>query len=142
MRNGASVRFVGSPLLFSDYNALPPENSKFFVKEIEANNAGLSADGFVHIKGCEKLDRIALNNCAYIEDEALQKLELRKDTLKVLEISQCKNVTDVGLRHLLTLSNLEKLVIHNLPYVKNPEKIATELRERLTKCDVEIKAAK
>jgi hypothetical protein len=63
LRNGACARFVNSPVLFCDYNVLPPENTKFFVKEIEATNAGINAEGFVHLKGCEKLDRIFLNDC-------------------------------------------------------------------------------
>lgn len=140
LRNGACAKFVGSPHLHCDYNLLPPENSKFFVKEIQAGeNAGINADGFAHIKGCEKLDRIALNNCSYITDEALEKLALRKDTLKVLEITDCKNITDEGLRYLKDLSNLEKLILRDLPYVKNPEKITSELKAKLVNCDIDFK---
>lgn len=139
LRNGGCVRFVGSPVLFCDYNMLPPENVKFFVKEIEATDAGISEYGFVHIKGCDKLDRISLISCPYITDEALQKMELRKDTLKVVEISQCKNITEAGLRYLGALNKLEKLVVRDLPYVKNVEKVELELKKILVNCDVDIK---
>lgn len=141
LRNGGCVRFVGSPALFCDYNTLPPENIKFFVKEIEATNAGINEDGFIHIKGCEKLDRISLTNCPYITDEALQKMDLRKDSLKVVEISQCKNITEEGLRYLGALNKLEKLVVRDLPYVKNVEKVELELKKILVNCDVDIKDA-
>jgi len=139
LRNGACARFVGSPVLFCDYNIIPPENIKFFVKEIEADNAGISSDGFVHVKGCEKLDRIAMNNCSYITDEALEKLVTRKDSLKVLEITNCKNITDDGLRTLKHLTKLEKLVARDLPYVKNGAKVQAELKEHLKNCEIDIK---
>lgn len=139
LKNGACVRFVGYPSLFCDYNSLPPENTKFQVKEIEANNAGINAEGFTHIKGCEKLDRIVLNGCSYINDEALYKLELRKDSLKVLELIGCKDITDEGLRSLQVLTKLEKLVIQGLPYVKDTKKAAEDLKKYLTNCVFEIK---
>lgn len=67
-------------------------------------------------------------------------LDLRKDSLKVLEILNCKNITEQGLKSLLNLALLERLVIKNAPYVKNATEIEKELRERLTKCHVDIKA--
>lgn len=126
-------------MLYCDYNGLPPENTKFLVKEIEANEAGISDAGFVHLKGCEKLDKIILNNCTYISDEGLQKLEYRKDSLKVLEITNCKNVTEDGLKSLQFLSKLEKLTVRNLPYVKNPAKVEEELKALLANCVIDIK---
>lgn len=138
LKNGACAKFVNSPILHCDYNVLPPENVKFFVKEIEARNAGLSADGFMHIKGCEKLDRISLTDCTYITDEALYKLEYRKDSLKFLEIVNCKNITEDGLRSLKVLSKLETLIARDLPYVSKPAEIAKELKEHLKNCEIVI----
>lgn len=139
MKNGACVRFVGYPHIFSDYNSLPPENTKFQVKEIEAKSAGINDEGFAHIKGCEKLDRIVLTECSYITDEALYKFELRKDSLKVVEIFGCKNITEDGIKSLQTLTKLEKLTIQGLPYVKNTEQAAKDLKKYLTNCVVDIK---
>lgn len=139
LKNGACARFVGSPNLYCDYNSLPPENIKFILKEIEAKDAGINGEGFAHIKGCEKLDRISLNKCNYIDDDTLAKFELRKDSLKILEISHCKNITEDGLRHLQKLTNLSKLVVHDLPYVKDAEKISLELKQYLKNCDIDIK---
>jgi len=139
LKNGACARFVGSPLLFCDYNTLPPENTKFQVKEFEADDAGINSEGFAHLKGCEKLDRIVLKNCSYVTDEALYKLEMRKDSLRILEISKCKNITEDGLRALQKLTKLEKLVAHELPYVKNIEQVQQELKQHLANCQIDIK---
>lgn len=78
-----------------------------------------------------------LKNCSYIEDDALEWLSVRKDSLKHLEIEDCKNITDVGLRSLKNL-NLSTLSVKNLPYVKDVEGITKELKESLKNCEVTI----
>lgn len=116
---------------------LPPENTKFFVEEILAENAGISHIGFPHIKGCTKLSKIVLKDCGYIEDEALRFFALRKDSLKHVEIVDCKNLTEVGLRSLKGL-NLNTLIVKNLPYVKDIAAVEAELKESLKNCQIEI----
>lgn len=139
MRNGACARLTSNAaILHCDYNAIPPESTKFFIKEIEATGSGISGIGFPHLKGCVKLDRISLNNCTYIEDEALYQLVDCKDSLKILEIDGCKNITDDGVRSLAKLTNLQKLVLNNLPYVKNFETLEKELKDALKECDISI----
>lgn len=143
MRNGACVKLAGHAAILCDYNSLPPENVKFIVKEIHGNeNSGLNSAGFVHIKGCEQLDTIKFNNCSYIENDALSRLVMRKDSLKVVEITQCKNITDDGLRYLGDLTKLERIVARDLPYVKSPERIQEELKSKLPKCAVDIKSGR
>lgn len=137
LRNGSCVKFVNAKDKLCDYNLLPPENSKFFVKEILAEDSGISHIGFPHIRGCEKLDKIVLNNCSYIEDEALKWLSLRKDSLKHLEVINCKNITDEGLRSLKALK-LEKLIAKNLPYVKDVDGVREELVKAMPGCVIEI----
>lgn len=129
---------MNSPITHCDYNALPPENTKFLVKEIIAKKAGINDDGFAHVKGCEKLDRISLTECSYITDETLARLETRKDSLKSLEIVGCKNITDEGLRSIKKLLNLEMLVARNLPYVNQKAEIAKELQEHLKNCKIVV----
>ncbi|CAO1412901.1 unnamed protein product [Diamesa serratosioi] len=139
LRNGACARLTSnSTILHCDYNAIPPESTKFFIKEIEAIDSGISGIGFPHLKGCVKLDRISLNNCTYIEDEALYQLEDCKASLKILEINGCKNITDDGVRSLAKLTNLQKLVLSNLPYVKDFKSLEKELKEALKECDITI----
>ncbi|KAG5667814.1 hypothetical protein PVAND_015783 [Polypedilum vanderplanki] len=137
LRNGSCVKILNVKEPLCDYNLLPPENAKFFVQEILAENAGISHIGFPHIKGCMKLEKIVLNSCGYIEDEALQLLHLRKETLKHLELINCKNLTEVGLRSLKNL-NLTTLVIKNVPYVKDIATIENELKESLKNCKIQI----
>lgn len=141
LRNGACALFAGYPKLLCDYNSLPPENIKFQIKEIEATNAGISPEGFVHLKGCEKLDRIMLNNCSYVTDDALAKLEYCKDSLKVLEIVKC-DITNSGLRSLKNLTNLKKLTVSDVGALDKPDEIAAELKMHLKNCQVDIKASK
>lgn len=139
MKNGACVQLAGFPKLLCDYNILPPENQKFIVKEIIADNAGINTDGFAHVKGCEKLDTVKLTNCTYVEDSTLDQLLARKDSLKVLEIIKCKNITDEGLKTLGGLTNLQKLVVSDLPYLKNAAKVQEELKAILKNCEIDIK---
>jgi ATP synthase, H+ transporting, mitochondrial F0 complex, subunit s len=159
LRNGGCVKFQGYAKPLCDYNLLPPENTKFKVKEIAADNSGkikiiltnsiclhfqtgnfsgLNAEGFDHIKGCEFLDSIILKNCSYIDDDALGKLVFRKDSLKHLEIDQCKSITEDGLKTLIALSNLKKLVIKDLPYVKNINVVGDQLKSSLKNCEIVI----
>lgn len=125
--------------MFCDYNALPPENSKFLIKEIEARNAGINATGFEHLKGCLKIDRIFLEDCSYITDEALEKLVYRKDSLKILEIIRC-DITDEGLKSLKVLDKLEKLAVSGVAALKDPEGVANQLKQHLKNCLIDIKA--
>lgn len=64
-------------------------------------------------------------------------LDLRKDSLVHLEIIDCKNLTDEGLRSLKVL-NLKSLTVKNLPYVKDPEGVTKELKESLLNCEIDI----
>lgn len=129
---------MDSPILHCDYNSLPPENQKFVIREILAKGAGINSDGFVHLKGCEKINKIVLDNCSYITDEALEKLVSRKDSLKELEISQC-DISDEGLKSLKVLSNLEKLTVREIPDLKDPEGVTKQLKEHLKNCVIDIK---
>jgi H+-transporting ATP synthase F0 complex subunit s len=131
------VKFANSPERLCDYNLLPPENTKFLVQEILAEDAGISYVGFPHIKGCTGLQKIVLKNCGYIEDEALKLFDLRRDSLKHVELVDCKNITEVGLRSLKGL-NLSSLVIRNVPYVKDLPAVESELRESMKNCNIVI----
>ena len=53
--------------------------------------------------GCKYIEDIKLVRCSYIENEALSLLSIIKESLKSLEVVECKNITDEGLHHLLDL---------------------------------------
>lgn len=77
-----------------------------------------------------------------MENEALPKLSNLKDSLLELEITGCYNVIDDGLLSLKELSNLKKLTIENLPYVKDMNTVEKELRTALNSCAIQIKCKK
>lgn len=81
---------------------------------------------------------MVLKNCGYIDDEAIKLLWYRRDTLKYLEIENCKNLTDEGLRSLKDF-DLKTLIVRNVPYVKNVEAITQELKDNMKNCNVDIK---
>lgn len=138
LKNGGAVRFQNFPsILFSNYNALPGE-MKLPVIEIDGTNSSIMDIGFDHLKNCDMIENIKLIQCKYLENEALEKLDHVKKSLKFLEISGCFNINEAGLMSLTGLTNLEKLVVNNLPYVKDFDKIKKELKEKLPKCSVHI----
>ena len=52
---------------------------------------------FVLTENVKELQKVRLHHCAYLEDAAIERLVLLKDSLRHLEISSCGDVTDDGL---------------------------------------------
>lgn len=100
------------------------------------------AMGFDHFKDCTAIRKISLKSCRYMENEALAKLELLKDSLVELEINGCYNIVDEGLLTLKLLKKLNKLTIVNLPYVKDMKAVETELQKALPTCVIAITSKK
>lgn len=48
LRNGAFVRWKSSSKLVTDYNALPSTAGDYHIEAVEANDAGISYEGFPH----------------------------------------------------------------------------------------------
>ncbi|KAF2900692.1 hypothetical protein ILUMI_05495 [Ignelater luminosus] len=136
LRNGASVKWTSAKEFLADYNELPPENIKLYIKEVDATDSSISHYGFPHFAGCKHIDKIILHKCGYLENEALPQLKPLKNTLKYLQISSCGNITEPGLNSLTELNNLEKLIIADLPYVKDKEGVLKTLSNTLTKCNI------
>ena len=51
---------------------------------------------FCRSENVKGVRRIRLHHCAYLDDAALERLLLLKDSLRHLEISSCGDVTDDG----------------------------------------------
>ncbi|GLV31858.1 uncharacterized protein CBL_07618 [Carabus blaptoides fortunei] len=115
LRNGGSVQWTGSPSYVKDYNSLPREGSKFLIAKIDATGSSISHYGFLHLRGCEHIREIILDECSYLEDSALKQLSFVKNSLEHLEVSNCGNITDHGVLHLKDLSKLKTLQLYNLP---------------------------
>lgn len=140
LRNGACVKFVGEEKLFCDYNSLPPDTIPFTkkIKEIHGRDAGIITMGFSHLDGLDSVDLVHLEECKYINDKSIEKLEIIKDTLKTLEIIGCKNITDDGLLHAKKLINLKNFKAHNLPYVKDATKVMDDLHGAIPNCKLDF----
>ncbi|EAT39393.1 AAEL008790-PA [Aedes aegypti] len=139
LRNGARAKFVNIPHEQVNYNLLPNEKVSVLIEEFDGTDSGIMHIGFDHLKGLTRLRKIRLHNCVYLEDQALAKLRFVADTLEELEVSNCKNVTDFGLLSLKDLKKLKQLSTHNLPYVKNLQKVEEELKKSLPNCSMDLK---
>lgn len=139
LRNGARAKFVNVQHEQVNYNLLPNENVPVLIEEFDGTDSGIMHIGFDHLKNLTRLRKIRLHNCVYLEDQALTKLRFVAQTLEVLEVSNCKNVTDYGLLALRDLKKLKHLSTHNLPYVKNIQKVEEELRKALPECNMDLK---
>ncbi|XP_076752231.1 ATP synthase subunit s, mitochondrial [Xylocopa sonorina] len=136
LRNGASVRWKGFSEQLTDYNAIPG-GGNYLIEAVEANNAGICDVGFRHFEGCKYIKKVKLENCKYIDNNALRYLSLLQDSLTNLEIINCKSVDDDGLFKLKVLKNLETLKIKGLPAVDN-NIVQKELTEALPSCKIDI----
>ncbi|KAK6635203.1 hypothetical protein RUM44_000454 [Polyplax serrata] len=142
LRNGAAVRFKGQPSLVSDYNVLMeieelPECSQFRVEEIYAKDVQLNFAGFEHMKGCKNVEKITLIKCRYINRACIIRMTYVKESLKYLEIRSCYNLRDDGLQELTAFSNLQKLILSDLPGVKRKAECKETLQRKLVNCDIQ-----
>lgn len=141
LKNGGFVKFENMKWT-NDYNALPAENYRYRIEEVDGTKSTIMAMGFDHFNNCAAIRKITLKSCRYMENEALEKLGHLKETLCELEIIGCYNVIDEGLLTLKQLKKLNKLTVENLPYVKDMQSVEKELRTDLAGCVIEIKTKK
>lgn len=139
LRNGGQIKWVGVADFLADYNQLPPESTKLYIQEVDASGSSIMHYGFPHFNGCKHIQKVTLHDCGYLYDEALNMLKPIDKTLTNLQVSSCGNITADGLLHLGTLENLKTLVIYDLPYVTNKEKVLSALKQKLPNCNIEYK---
>ncbi|MBN3288714.1 ATP5S synthase, partial [Polyodon spathula] len=97
--------------------------------------------GFDHLDGLEHVEEMKLCKCIYIEDaclERLSKVEKLQESLLRMELVSCGNVTDRGLLALHHLRNLERLLLSDLPGVREKDKTVQMLRTALPNLDIEL----
>ncbi|XP_050299287.1 ATP synthase subunit s, mitochondrial [Anthonomus grandis grandis] len=136
LRNGGKVKFVDAFESETDYNNLPKEEVQVKLQEIDATGSSIMANGFEHLKGCNHISKIILDQCSYLENEALEGLSYVKDSLLFLQVSRCGNITEQGLVHLLKLVKLRTLIIFGLPYLKDRKKMLDVLGKGLKTCQI------
>lgn len=84
--------------------------------------------------GCTELKKIILHNSTYIDDRAMKGMAYGKDTLTHVQVSECKGVTDEGVKELHVLNKLESLVLFKLASVESIQSCKEYLTTYLPKC--------
>lgn len=137
LKNGGAIRTLEEAgIRIDQYNALPPENVKFHVKEVDATEATIMKVGFEHFKGCSNIDTLILHKCLYLEEESLEGVVHLVHSLQTLHISACHNVTSKGLMVLGQLRNLRNLSISDMGNIRDLPAIRSKLQEMLPQCTV------
>ncbi|XP_041131651.1 ATP synthase subunit s, mitochondrial [Polyodon spathula] len=142
LRCGAKVRFQGFDRWQHDYNGLPTGPiGRYKIQAIDATESCIMYRGFDHLDGLEHVEEMKLCKCIYIEDaclERLSKVEKLQESLLRMELVSCGNVTDRGLLALHHLRNLERLLLSDLPGVREKDKTVQMLRTALPNLDIEL----
>ncbi|KAM6467419.1 ATP synthase subunit s, mitochondrial isoform 2-T4 [Liasis olivaceus] len=142
LRCGALVRYHGYDRWQQDYNALPMGPfEKYKIQAIDATESCIMNKGFDYLDGLKHLEEIKLCKCIYIEDECLQRISetpsLQKSLLRLFLIS-CGNVTDQGIIALHKLSNLEYLLLSDLPGIREKERTVQFLKKSMPALELEL----
>lgn len=135
IKNGGSIRFENMEKIFKDYNTLPNEDTELHVKEIYAFESSITTIGFDHLCNCRNVAKIVLHSCHEIDDGALNRLHFVKNSLTHLEIMNCPYIGDSGLLAVANLSNLKKIILHDLKSVKSMSNVELSLKKKLLNCE-------
>ncbi|XP_056393782.1 distal membrane-arm assembly complex protein 2-like isoform X5 [Hyla sarda] len=92
--------------------------------------------GLSNLEGLQELRELNLSRCHYIDDWALSRLHVFKDSLEVLSLAGCRQVTERGLATLHHLQNLKRLDLSDLPAVNNKGLVLILLEEVLPHCEI------
>ncbi|KAM7403524.1 hypothetical protein PAMA_004130 [Pampus argenteus] len=140
LRCGARVRFQGFEHWHHDHNGLPTGPlGRYKIQAIDATESCIMHRGFSHLDGLKYVEEIKFNKCIYIEDTCLERLSLIEDlqeSLYMMEVVSCGNVTDKGIIALHKLKNLEYLFLSDLPGIKDKQTTAGILQTALPRLDL------
>lgn len=137
LKNGGAIRIVeNADVVINQYNALPPENFKFRVKEVDASGASIMKVGLEHFKGCAYIDTVILHKCLHLEEDGLEGIVHLQNTLLFMEISVCHNITAKGLMVIGKLKNLKHLAISDMKGVDDLLSTKIKLQAMLPQCNV------
>ncbi|CAG5866756.1 unnamed protein product [Menidia menidia] len=140
LRCGAKVRFQGFDRWHQDYNGLPTGPlGRYKIQAIDATESCIMYKGFDHLDGLECVEEIKFSKCIYIEDTCLERLssiENMQESLYMMEVVSCGNVTDKGLIALHKLRNLGYLFLSDLPGIKDRQTTVGRLQTALPRLDV------
>lgn len=137
LKSGGRIQWKGFTHMEKDYNFLPKGDiSKYKLESIDATDTAVMSIGFLHLEGLTELKKMILDNCKYLNDDALVYLHFVKDSLNHLQLSSA-DVTDGGIQQLIILKNLKYLQLFNLPEVRNKKATLEMLKQSLPECEIE-----
>ncbi|KAH0551346.1 ATP synthase subunit s, mitochondrial [Cotesia glomerata] len=146
IRNGAAVKWkkISSnesridDKYLNNYDNLPKASGgmEYVIYGVDATDSGISHEGFPHFDGCKYIAEMKLVNCLYVGNQALNYLNLLKNSLEYLQIENCGLITDDGLHYLTELINLKTLKLRNLPTIKDKNLIQDKLCNELKDCKI------
>lgn len=141
IKNGGAIRFTGNPKVLVKQYDLLSDNFGFAlkIKEIDATDSSIMKLGFEHLKGCKAIDKIILNRCKLLENDSLSELQHVADTLRELHVISCYNMRDDGILLLKSFKNLKSLIIYDLPYVRDLNRVKDELVKEIPQCKIQLK---
>ncbi|XP_070698498.1 ATP synthase subunit s, mitochondrial [Pempheris klunzingeri] len=142
LRCGAKVRFQGFERWHNDYNGLPTGPlGRYKIQGIDATDSCIMHRGFDYLDGLKHVEEIKFSKCIYIEDTCLEKLssvENLQESLYMLEVVSCGNVTDKGLIALHKLRNLEYLFLSDLPGIRDKHTTVDRLQTALPRLEIAL----
>ncbi|KAG8013141.1 ATP synthase subunit s [Nibea albiflora] len=142
LRCGAKVRFQGFDRWQHDYNGLPTGPlGRYKIQAIDATESCIMYRGFDHLDGLKHLEEIKFNKCIYIEDACLERLssiENLQESLYMMEVVSCGNVTDKGIIALHKLRNLEYLFLRDLPGINDKQTTVERLQTALPRLEIAL----
>ncbi|XP_022788079.1 ATP synthase subunit s, mitochondrial-like isoform X2 [Stylophora pistillata] len=163
LRCGGTVKFKNFEKWIQNYNAIPDgPKGKFSLEAISAKGISVTTGGLQHLVFCRLLVAVCLasstvcwypfvllkglenyglqhlrhlnvNSCVYVTN--IQKLLPVKGSLEELDIGNCVALSDIS--PLFEFKKLRKLVLINIPRIKQREETIATLRKRLPDCVIE-----
>ncbi|XP_029475262.1 distal membrane-arm assembly complex protein 2 isoform X2 [Rhinatrema bivittatum] len=106
------------------------------VEAVDASGLLLNYIGLDNIVTLKELKELNLSRCPHIDDWCLSRVYLLQDSLEVLSLAGCPQVTERGLATLHHLHNLKQLDVSHLPSVANKGLVAILLEEMLPHCTI------
>ncbi|XP_066438094.1 distal membrane-arm assembly complex protein 2-like isoform X5 [Eleutherodactylus coqui] len=103
---------------------------------VDLSGSVATYDGLSNIVKLRELRELNLSRCAYIDDWALSRLHVWKDSLEVLSLAGCLRVTERGLASLHHLRNLKHLDVSDLPAVSHKGLVMILMEEMLPACEI------
>ena len=138
MRCGGGVKWTARDTVDYSYDSLVGVRRNQKIVAIDAAGSSISGTGFRYLEGLTHVESIILSKNSYLHDDALAQLVLVKESLRHLEVSNCVNITDIGVRSLASLINLQSLILKNLMNVKDMSSCDGYLKENLpSSCRIE-----